>query len=52
VKFIDCKSCIFTFFIDMHKKTPYPDVDVVSTGTIMQVELSNVVAMLTFFYRI
>jgi hypothetical protein len=43
---------IFAPSFGMHKKTSLPDVSVVSTGTTMHVELSNVVAALTSFYWI
>jgi hypothetical protein len=41
--------CIFAPSFGMHKKTPWPDVGAVSTGTAMHVELSNVVMALTSF---
>jgi hypothetical protein len=43
------QCCIFAPSFGMHKKTPYPDVGAVSTGTATHVELSNVVAALTSF---
>jgi hypothetical protein len=36
----------------MHKKTSLPNVGAASAGTATHVELSNVVAVLTFYYWI
>jgi hypothetical protein len=52
MKFMHCNVTYFAPSIGMDKKTSLPDVGTVNTGTAMHVELSNVVAALTFFYWI
>jgi hypothetical protein len=46
------QCCIFSPSFGMHKKTSWPNICAVSIGTTMYVELSNVIAVFTFFYWI